>query len=912
VNIPANSGGFEIAVSDFRAGNVDSALSRLIALIEQSPNDVRLRETLAEWSRHSTDRKLREEALRGWVSTDGSAAGLQALRELISHLKSENTLEARTEATSLSEVLREYRGQHLRKAKDGHPEDLLRVYVALNETREALNLLDQQGHGFYQNLSLQSLSKAVQILAQSGRHAQLVDLVESDLPFFSRAPVVYSFYGASLISLGHYQEAQKVFAELIADAGPAPYFFDRWLEALRRDGKSAERAKVLHHWEQTFPGAPTMLRHKLAFHSEQKDWPSAVAAARQVLSLGPQILARDYSQAVSTLINAGHSVEATEALVQGCTAFPDNTSLSRMAADNAFGSHSEDVARRLLLADVTRNEVGGKILSAMGEQNLLNEGGAGLFFDKLTAMGPDAEDGLLDIAEVFLKTARRLRRLKAGEPRESQALHAYGAADWKSAAPRVESLCVRARILVLSALSEGAGLENCLKLILEADALADHQFLDAKRLSALYESGQIAEFPHLTQPMLQAAMRIQHEDLIFKLLPAAGLPTSSVELRKAIAGLDEKQVGGQIELLSPRQPAEVPVRVFGPTFTGEVSLNIECDSSYLLHPTQARVLDGYLVELRNGRLLNCWEDEDGFRRSDVFLHRGPSIALIDAPMQTETIKEPAIFVSATPAHYRHYFHFFGQMLPRIVSLKSKLDAGSKLMVPSFTSKFVFDLLGLCGITQDMIQDLPEDRQMCFENLLVTEPLKHNWQASPQVMNQMRSLVRKPNAKNGKRRIYLMRKNATTQMRGRALTNQDELAEILSNLGFEMLDPGGLSISEQRDLFADCAVLCAPTGAGLSNIHFLPDNADVICLSPHETCRNYYPGQLIGSKMRFTWVLGSQLKEGQASGRFPHIPYHIDPNQLRAALKSIGIEQKVRKGSQILSGLSLRRSKPGNQ
>jgi capsular polysaccharide biosynthesis protein len=122
-------------------------------------------------------------------------------------------------------------------------------------------------------------------------------------------------------------------------------------------------------------------------------------------------------------------------------------------------------------------------------------------------------------------------------------------------------------------------------------------------------------------------------------------------------------------------------------------------------------------------------------------------------------------------------------------------------------------------------------------------------------------------------------------RGRAVTNEAELAEVATDFGFESVDPGSMTQQQQRKLFGEAKVVCGPVGAAMTNILYMPSGSEVICLGPLENTRTFFPGLTVGQEIAFKWVLGNYDPEFLNSRRFPHLPYSVRRLDLERALRS---------------------------
>lgn len=72
----------------------------------------------------------------------------------------------------------------------------------------------------------------------------------------------------------------------------------------------------------------------------------------------------------------------------------------------------------------------------------------------------------------------------------------------------------------------------------------------------------------------------------------------------------------------------------------------------------------------------------------------------------------------------------------------------------------------------------------------------------------------------RRRVYVSRRDASR----RRLLDEDAVIEVVAAAGFEVVEPGKLSVAEQMAIFAEASHIIGPHGAGLTNILFAPPGA----------------------------------------------------------------------------------------
>jgi capsular polysaccharide biosynthesis protein len=82
----------------------------------------------------------------------------------------------------------------------------------------------------------------------------------------------------------------------------------------------------------------------------------------------------------------------------------------------------------------------------------------------------------------------------------------------------------------------------------------------------------------------------------------------------------------------------------------------------------------------------------------------------------------------------------------------------------------------------------------------------------------------------RRRLFISRKGA----KWRRLLNEEELVRYIEKSGFEIVDPGVLSIAEQISIAASAEAIMGQIGAGMNMILFAPPGTAVIQLVAHSS------------------------------------------------------------------------------
>jgi capsular polysaccharide biosynthesis protein len=99
-----------------------------------------------------------------------------------------------------------------------------------------------------------------------------------------------------------------------------------------------------------------------------------------------------------------------------------------------------------------------------------------------------------------------------------------------------------------------------------------------------------------------------------------------------------------------------------------------------------------------------------------------------------------------------------------------------------------------------------------------------------------------------RKIFISRKNNTNKR----LVNYINVEKIFRKFGYEVIYPETMTFKEQLEIFSQAEYIAGVSGAGLTNILFLNENAKVICIIPKEielTCYSNIAG-ILGQEYYF--------------------------------------------------------------
>ena len=105
-----------------------------------------------------------------------------------------------------------------------------------------------------------------------------------------------------------------------------------------------------------------------------------------------------------------------------------------------------------------------------------------------------------------------------------------------------------------------------------------------------------------------------------------------------------------------------------------------------------------------------------------------------------------------------------------------------------------------------------------------------------------------------KKIYITRKNE----RARRISNECELFHYLSQIGFEMIDPGQLNFIEQVNYFKNAEYIISAHGAALSNIIWCKNTVKIVELNGNHDVRWHFAKIANTLKLNYTLLLGKTI------------------------------------------------------
>jgi hypothetical protein len=135
----------------------------------------------------------------------------------------------------------------------------------------------------------------------------------------------------------------------------------------------------------------------------------------------------------------------------------------------------------------------------------------------------------------------------------------------------------------------------------------------------------------------------------------------------------------------------------------------------------------------------------------------------------------------------------------------------------------------------------------------------------------------------RRRLFITRSNS----RWRRLLNEDTILKRLSARGFEVVDPGAISIPQQIELAAHAEVVIGPFGAGMNILLFAPSDAVVIELKYQTNSMDINPWLSERIGQRYKAVFGTPEIMGDNRLNYDFV---VAPDQIESALDEMGVKE----------------------
>lgn len=325
----------------------------------------------------------------------------------------------------------------------------------------------------------------------------------------------------------------------------------------------------------------------------------------------------------------------------------------------------------------------------------------------------------------------------------------------------------------------------------------------------------------------------------------------------------------------------------------KLPLNCDEELKVLLQP----FIKSYHKKLKIKRIKNAFVTYEGLVLKNGFLMLGSAFNLIGIRDKTfyiqfwrlafekwlvskygKTIPFEKVNETIAVIHSKwfNYGFWLNSYVPRLLELKESGKA-FKLMVPSHWKNIPYVKAVLDEIECEQII-IPQDHQVFASEVLLPETRK--WTAS--IDDKRIQLVRntfinianqKVKTKTFPKKIYLTRKNRGN----RCAENEGEVMELLAQYGFEIVAFEDYTIWEQIKMVSEASHLVSIHGAGLTNLIFLPNEANVLELVNRQYAHKEYTFPFW--KLAQTIELNYSIQLCEATNQTGKISYGKETNSI---------------------------------
>ncbi|OYU12432.1 MAG: hypothetical protein CFE38_08170 [Comamonadaceae bacterium PBBC1] len=198
------------------------------------------------------------------------------------------------------------------------------------------------------------------------------------------------------------------------------------------------------------------------------------------------------------------------------------------------------------------------------------------------------------------------------------------------------------------------------------------------------------------------------------------------------------------------------------------------------------------------------------------------------------IKGRTVLLGAYFADSKNYFHFWLDVIGDIWYLEEmgiSLDSLDHILILHSSTKWQSEILALCNVPIEKILIL-SDFDLIKCELLILPIRPKGGQVNPvwivEALHKTSKWSYHENYKC-KRKLYISRLDADR----RKLINENDVIDLVSHLGFEVIECSKLTVEQQRKLFNSASIVIAPHGAALTNVVWMDKNSTLIELLPHQ-------------------------------------------------------------------------------
>ena len=202
----------------------------------------------------------------------------------------------------------------------------------------------------------------------------------------------------------------------------------------------------------------------------------------------------------------------------------------------------------------------------------------------------------------------------------------------------------------------------------------------------------------------------------------------------------------------------------------------------------------------------------------------------------------------------NYYHWLNDVLPRIRLYEPVFNSIDHFCISSAVPAKFLEVLREFGIDPKKILLVGENEKLHFDHLYVASLPGSEGRSPDWASGFIREKLIKNPSPVATKKLYFKRGGDTD----RKILNEDSIISILQPNGFDIVDPGSLSIHEQVELMQNARIVISAHGAALSNLVFAQEHTVVIELfSPDYFRTDCYYTLSSSLKLNYWYIAGNK-------------------------------------------------------
>lgn len=228
-----------------------------------------------------------------------------------------------------------------------------------------------------------------------------------------------------------------------------------------------------------------------------------------------------------------------------------------------------------------------------------------------------------------------------------------------------------------------------------------------------------------------------------------------------------------------------------------------------------------------------------------------------------------------------YFHWLMDVMSRLVVMEDRLRQ-LVLLLPHTCENLEFVHPSLRCFDLKSIEFIRPQEVLQVRTVVMPSHVAPTGHYNDDIIRRVRELMVRTlggnaNHKGKGERIYISRARASK----RRITNEAEVLDVLQRLGFLTVYAEEMSLEEQVKLFSRTRSLVSNHGAGLANMLFVPEHANVLELRQDgDAHRNFY------------FSLASALNQNYFYQTCPPATYNVDQHVADLLVDTVALERNV--------------------